>query len=613
MRKPYGFDLEFVTTNGFRPFSPESYLLSAGWCGDGEPEFFYFEGKRDKEPFELRKILQSKRSILCGHSIGSTDVLFWEAQKRKIGYTERTITTPIFCTMTAQTLIDENIAENSLQYLSKKYLGESKIDVNPKEIPNLSLEDLEEYNKQDAWLSRGLYEPMMHQLDRLDLIPLFELLMEALQVLINQSIRGVGVDFKWLNKQGREISEELNILTRKITDFANRDINPNSYPQMQKFLYEELKLPILGKTKTGNPAVDELTLIKLKQHRKINDKYKNFLDVVISRRKLLKFYTTYVVPLATRHIGFDKRCHTTYYIGRGVDTRFSKDPIGARSGRLAAKNPNLQNQPKDSRIRGCFIPSPGRKFFLADYKQLEMRLAGYLSKDPVMQDTFKNDLDIHTQALAGVENKSYEEINALVKSGDPEYIQKRKNIKPNNFGMIYGATAPRLQDTLLKELDLWLELSAVKANMHKWKVLFKHMVKWQKRVHKLIDSKRKVTSCTGRIRRFPKGPADWKDMLDWQRQGFNSIIQGFAVDICLIASVELEASLEECDACILLNTHDSLDGEYDPRIIEDSELRELIEYCMVDHVLNTLEDTFGLEVDDLYLAVDIETNIERWK
>lgn len=55
--------------------------------------------------------------------------------------------------------------------------------------------------------------------------------------------------------------------------------------------------------------------------------------------------------------------------------------IGADTGRFSSRNPNLQNVPRDSRIRRVFVPSPGYLFICADYSQQEMRVMAEVSGD----------------------------------------------------------------------------------------------------------------------------------------------------------------------------------------------------------------------------------------
>ena len=50
---------------------------------------------------------------------------------------------------------------------------------------------------------------------------------------------------------------------------------------------------------------------------------------------------------------------------------------------------NIQQVPRDKEFRGCFVPSEGYKFLIADYSQIELRLAAELIGIPQLIVTGK--------------------------------------------------------------------------------------------------------------------------------------------------------------------------------------------------------------------------------
>ena len=91
------------------------------------------------------------------------------------------------------------------------------------------------------------------------------------------------------------------------------------------------------------------------------------------------------LPLAIRS---DGRIHSAF------------DQTTAATGRLASRNPNLQNIPIRSevgrQIRRAFVPGPGYDHILvADYSQLELRLIAHLSGDQGLISAFTAGHDIH--------------------------------------------------------------------------------------------------------------------------------------------------------------------------------------------------------------------------
>jgi DNA polymerase I-like protein with 3'-5' exonuclease and polymerase domains len=100
--------------------------------------------------------------------------------------------------------------------------------------------------------------------------------------------------------------------------------------------------------------------------------------------------------------------------------------IGADSGRMACKKPNLQNLPRDRRYRRCFVAPPGRVLVKADYSQIELRIAAKMSGDRAMLDAYAAGLDLH--ALTARHVLGVSEVNR----------EQRQLAKAINFGLLYG-------------------------------------------------------------------------------------------------------------------------------------------------------------------------------
>ena len=128
----------------------------------------------------------------------------------------------------------------------------------------------------------------------------------------------------------------------------------------------------MKKTKTGF-STDEDVLEILASQDPVPEK-------TLAHRKLTKLKSTYVDALPLQINESTGRLHTHY-----VQT-------GAATGRLASKDPNLQNIPireeEGRRIRSAFVPAPGMRFVSADYSQIELAILAYLSQDSVLLQAF---------------------------------------------------------------------------------------------------------------------------------------------------------------------------------------------------------------------------------
>src|SRR5690606_8933307 len=103
----------------------------------------------------------------------------------------------------------------------------------------------------------------------------------------------------------------------------------------------------------------------------------SFCTAMLRHRREAKLYGTYVK-------GIRKRT----YKGR-VFPNFLVH--GTTTGRLACRNPNLQNIPRESTIRKQFVPSrPENVFVSVDYSQAELRVLAWLAQDEYLRAIFND-------------------------------------------------------------------------------------------------------------------------------------------------------------------------------------------------------------------------------
>ena len=101
-----------------------------------------------------------------------------------------------------------------------------------------------------------------------------------------------------------------------------------------------------------------------------------------------------------------------------------------RTGRLSSREPNLQNMPsREGNFKHIFVAEEGCSLVYADFSQVEIRVAGELSKDPVIRDAYRKGIDLHKKIVATLENKPIEEVTKEERqigkacfSGDTEFF-----------------------------------------------------------------------------------------------------------------------------------------------------------------------------------------------
>ena len=89
---------------------------------------------------------------------------------------------------------------------------------------------------------------------------------------------------------------------------------------------------------------------------------------------------------------------------------------------------NIQQVPRDKEFRECFVPSAGYKFVIADYSQIELRLAAELIGIPQMIQAFQEGADLHSLTASLIYNVPIESVEK----------SQRQMGKTLNFALLYG-------------------------------------------------------------------------------------------------------------------------------------------------------------------------------
>ena len=237
--------------------------------------------------------------------------------------------------------------------------------------------------------------------------------------LMNQT--GFSIDQGRLKALSKKFHKKIDVLEEHIYGEAGQTFNIKSTQQLSRVLFEDLALPTKGikKTPKGLLSTQESELRKLSPHHPI-------IPLILEYRELTKLTSTYldnILPLVSQETG---RLYSTFV------------PTGTTTGRMASRDPNLQNIPVGGEygkeIRTMFVPQEGFTLLSCDYSQIELRMAAQLSRDEKFLRYFKSGRDIHTavaQEIFGEENQ-----------------ENRRRAKVINFGILYGMGARALRTTL---------------------------------------------------------------------------------------------------------------------------------------------------------------------
>jgi len=290
----------------------------------------------------------------------------------------------------------------------------------------------------------------------------------------------------------------------------------------------------------------------LEKHAKTH----KWIEVLLEYQKKTKLLNTYVEGINSR---------LEYGILQGSFLQH-----GTTSGRYAARNPNLQNMPRDDkRIKECLIARPGKVLVGADFSQLEVRVFASVSQDPTLLKSFESGYDFY--ATIGIE--VFEVYDATpYKDGSPEafgikYKKLRDDIKVFALASVYGASAWQLKSKLGKsEQDTQEDLEAYFEK-------FPKVAQMMLDSHEQVKRDGQVTSIYGRPRRLPAAkkitqlfgnqahkdlPYEARSMLNL---AVNHRIQSTAASVCnrsMIKFVNDIKTLNIEDCYIISQVHDEI-------------------------------------------------------
>ncbi|MBI3109510.1 hypothetical protein HYZ06_00520 [Candidatus Daviesbacteria bacterium] len=356
-------------------------------------------------------------------------------------------------------------------------------------------------------------------------------------VLQKMSQTGVLIDLKFLNKLGKELKAKLAKIEQEIYSYIGHQINLNSPKQLQVVLFDELKLPVFRKTKTGS-STDEETLHELSSAHPV-------IVLLLEYRQLFKLVSTYVDALP-KAVGQDGRIHSTFNVE------------GAATGRISSQNPNLQNIPvrgeMGGEIRKAFVAPKGRVLLAADYSQIELRIMAHLSGDPNLKKAFAGGLDIHTATAAKIFNVPIKKVSK----------EQRGVGKTMNFATLYGQGPHALS----RQLKVPFEIA--RSYIEEYFAQFPKIREWMQKTLEFGYEKGYVETLMGRIRYIPELKVENRMIRSaGERAAVNHPVQGTAADMIKKAMVEIGNRMSEVGCQMILQVHDELLFECDPKSVKE--------------------------------------------
>lgn len=403
-----------------------------------------------------------------------------------------------------------------------------------------------------------------------------EMEIETCYVLAEMEKKGVKLDPERIREVAKILETELIQLQNSLISAVGHDINLNSPKQLSSFLYDELGIKAVKKTKTGFSTSEEA----LRDLMVYNPEHQEVILNILRHRELSKLLSTYTYTLINFIDPRTKRIHTEF------------KQTGTATGRLSSTAPNMQNIPQKGEfakaIRSAFVPEEGYVFVSFDYSQIELRILAHLTGDAALVDAYSRGLDIHTQTASKVFDVPEDKVDGNM----------RRMAKAVNFGIIYGLSAYGLsRDTGVNPKDAQIFIDKYFATYSGVKKFIAETIEEAKRngfAKTIFGRKRFIADIKSRNRTIA---------MKGERVAVNTQMQGSAADIIKVAMLNCDKYIREngLDAHLILQLHDELVFEVRESIAESfaPEVKRIMESAASLRVPLSVNGSIGKNLGEL--------------
>ncbi len=382
-----------------------------------------------------------------------------------------------------------------------------------------------------------------------------------------------------------QLKEDINLMTGGVNIGKNA-----STKELKKYLYEFLNLPILKKTNSGDGSIDDEAILLLEEHCKTKyPKIYPIFDMIREYRNLDKIISTYID-------GILKYC----------DLKTSKVhcdflQLGAGSGRFSCHNPNFQNlkagSVSDFNVRDFIIAPKGSSIIEADYSQVELKIAAYLSQDSTMLSAYTNGEDIHAITTSAVFKIPVEKAKNKL---DPQYKKRRTVAKSTIFGVLYGIYKNGLKRNLKVSAGIDLTPEECENFISGLKNKFSGLANWQKHTVRQAKEDMYIETKFGRRRYLPNiNSTNFKNRSSAERVALNHGVQGLAAECLKLSMARLIKQLQKYPYLLpIFTVHDSL-----VFICLDEKVNEATKF-----IKDCMEEK---PFDDFYIKLNAEVSVGK--
>lgn len=429
--------------------------------------------------------------------------------------------------------------DDELDKIKREYCKQHKIKLGDFMYDDIPTSVLVPYMQRDCIATLRL-KRVLQRLGRPEASFIYGKLIEASNVFMRVELNGVRLDMDYLEDLEFELEKELEGATKRLNEVSATIWDPQQYShdtgakvkltdefnikspkQLKWMLQQVLGYPV----PSTDAATIDMLIDEVDAGLITNPRAKDFLQAIASVRKNSKYMDTYVQGL--------REC-----VCRDLRIRGTFNLHGTETGRLSSSNPNMQNIPRDKKIKNLLCATSGYKLVQMDYSQAELRVLALLSRDPYLVSVYVNGKDLHDAVAAEMFGPDFDK-------------EQRVMAKTINFGIAYGRGPGSIAQTFKKSMN------EARAIIAKWFKPMPYVKEWIDNRRAMAKRGEACTTIFGRERHFVVTNEDLNHI---QNEYINTPIQSIASDFTMFSLIEIDKFLREnnLDARIVTTVHDSI-------------------------------------------------------
>lgn len=441
--------------------------------------------------------------------------------------------------------------DDQLDQIKRQYCKDHRIKLEDFTYDLIPTETLIPYMQRDCIATYRLLQ-VFRKLARPESDFIYKVLCKASNVYGEMELNGVRIDLDYLDDLEFDLEVEIRNAEKHFNEVAAKVWDPLKYSQdtqakvkptepfnmkspkqLKWMLHQLLGYPV----NSTDAATIESLVSDCEKGLITNPLAKDFLESIAVLRKANKYMDTYVQGIR-KVLCRDCRVRGTFNLH------------GTETGRLSSSSPNMQNIPRNKKIKNIIGCSSGYQLVQLDYSQAELRVLAMLSGDESMIKTYQDGIDLHDAVAADMFG--------------PDFDKEQRNMaKTINFGIAYGRGPSSISENFGKTMQESQEI------INKW-------FKSKPKVKQYIDAQRRkplkgepCTTLLGRKRHFV---ITNENLYHVQNEYINTPIQSVASDFTMLSLLAIHDWIKEngIDAKIVTTVHDSiiLEVKNDKKLID---------------------------------------------